>query len=712
MSKEQNETPKVSVIVPVYNMERYLAKCLNALTRQTLEDIEIVAVNDGSTDSSLDILQRFAAKDSRIRIIDKPNSGYGASMNRGINEACGEYIGIVEPDDYPDLAMFEKLYKAAKKHNCDLVKCNYYRTYDSYEEPEWNLHGFGYGIPFDPVEKPSVICTVPSIWAALYRRSMLEGEGIRFRETPGASFQDTAFTLKAWFAAKRCVLLRRPLLHYRMNNPGSSSKTTDKVFTVCDELANAEEFMRARPVRAGAFAPWFHAGKWGKYRWNYERIAPELHDEFAQRMLEEFSAARDAGELLFPLFGLNSQSQLNCLLEQGVDTFVSRYPDEFPYDWADDEHAVDAPIGLTVKEGPSPAVTIMVAAYNSENYVAECLESLKSQTYDDFEVIVVDDASTDDTVRVVRDCIGNDQRFKVVECAENAGPGATRNRALELARGEYVMYVDSDDMLVSDAIEKLIGRARYQRLDELHFSAQSFYEGFSVAATLNEDFSGRFSFDGVATGRQLFTFFSDRGQYYTQGALRMARRELLEREGIRFPEGIIHEDVLYGFRILAASERSSFLNEPLYLRRQRKGSIMGASRRNADNVRGHIAAIRGVRAWLDEHFDRNGAPAVGHDEQFIEAIAREMGQWAFLIAHDWLDELTESERELLLSEMTPSERIDFKLSILGPGEAAERAADEWRDSQTYRLGDAVATGPRFAKLGVKAFLSRRKVSKM
>ena len=123
-----NEMPKVSIIVPVYNMERYLGKCLDALTKQTLSDIEIVAVNDGSTDSSPNILRTYAEKDPRIRIIDKPNSGYGASMNRGIDEARGEYVGIVEPDDYPDLVMFDKLYKAAKKHNCDLIKCNYYRT--------------------------------------------------------------------------------------------------------------------------------------------------------------------------------------------------------------------------------------------------------------------------------------------------------------------------------------------------------------------------------------------------------------------------------------------------------------------------------------------------------------------------------------------------------------------------------------------------------
>ena len=705
MTIAHRKAPAISIIVPVYNMERYLGTCLDALCKQTFEDIEIICVNDGSTDLSGSILARYAARDGRIVVINKPNSGYGASMNCGLDEARGTYVGIVEPDDYPDRVMFQKLYEAASEHDCDLVKCNYYRMYADHEEPEWNLHGYGYGRPFDPADKPQIICTVPSIWAALYRRSMLERAQIRFRETPGASFQDTGFTLKAWFAAKRCVLVRRPLLHYRMDNPGSSSKTTDKAYVVCDELAEAESFMRSMPVRAGAFSPWFHVGKWGKYRWNYERIAPELHEEFAQRMRGEFESARESGELLLELFGDNSRCQVRYLLDSGVESFVARYPESYPYDWEPDVHATSVPFELEVPDGPSPAVTVMIAAHNSEDYIVDCLDSLKAQTFGDFEAIIVDDASEDGTCRVARACIGGDDRFSLVECKVNGGPGAARNKALDRARGEYVMYVDSDDMLVSTALAKLVARARIQNLDELLFSAHSFYDGASIATVLNEDFSDRVSYDGVGDGKVLFTFCSDRGQHYSQGALRMVRRELLESEGIRFPEGIIHEDVLYSFRILVASKRSSLLNEPLYLRRQRMGSIMGSSRRTAANVEGHLVAIRGVRRWVREHFNEL-------DEGFLEAIARELGHWSHLVAHDWLDELTEDEREEILSSMSSSERKSFKFGILGAGEASERAADEWRESQTYRLGDAVATVPRLAKLNVQAVLGRRKLDEL
>ncbi|MBQ9004588.1 MAG: glycosyltransferase family 2 protein [Eggerthellaceae bacterium] len=325
--------PAVSILVPVYNAEKYVRQCLRALCEQTLEDIEIIAINDGSTDSSLEVLNGFAARDERIRVIDKTNSGYGASMNLGLDEARGEFIGIVEPDDYPDLVMFQKLYKMAEKHGCDLVKCNYYEHYEDHEDIQRTFAGFPYRTPFDPVDRPDIICTVPSIWAALYRKSMLDAIGIRFRETPGASYQDTAFTLKAWIAARRVALVRRPLLHYRMDNPNSSVKSPEKVDAVLDELAEAEAFMHARPERAAAFSGWFQVGKYGKYRWNYERIDPSLRLGFAERMYDEFIAVRNAGELDMRLFGRNSGPQLEYLLVHGPTAFASRYSDRLPGDW-------------------------------------------------------------------------------------------------------------------------------------------------------------------------------------------------------------------------------------------------------------------------------------------------------------------------------------------------------------------------------------------
>ena len=169
-SVEEMPAPKVTVLVPTYNTEKYLALNLDALVGQTLRDIEIIAINDGSTDGSLDIMRQYAARDARIRIIDKPNSGYGASLNLGIDEARGEYIAVSEPDDYIERTMLAKMYKAGKKREADLVKCNYFEHFDTHENKHKNLAGYPYGRVFDAADQPQIIRTVPSIWTGLYRR--------------------------------------------------------------------------------------------------------------------------------------------------------------------------------------------------------------------------------------------------------------------------------------------------------------------------------------------------------------------------------------------------------------------------------------------------------------------------------------------------------------------------------------------------------------
>lgn len=329
MSVSIEATPAVSVLVPIYNAEAYLEQCLEGLCGQTLKEIEIIGINDGSTDRSLAILQKYAARDARIKIIDKSNSGYGASMNRGLDIARGVYVGIVESDDFPSPDMFERLYRTGAKDNGDLVKSNYFEHYNDADRKVKNLKGYSCGRVFDPIEKPQIICTIPSIWTGLYKREMLESNKIRFRETPGAAFQDTAFVLKAWFVTRRCVLVRKAFLHYRIDNPSSSVKTTDRAFIVCDELAESERFLRALPDRAEAFLPWFHVDKVGKYRWNYERIVDSEKTAFAQRMHDELLEAQKQGELHCDLFASSIWNAISCLLDEGAETFVKKYPERF-----------------------------------------------------------------------------------------------------------------------------------------------------------------------------------------------------------------------------------------------------------------------------------------------------------------------------------------------------------------------------------------------
>lgn len=296
-SRSPKGKPAVSVLTPVYNVEKYLPQCLDSLKAQTLKNIEFICINDGSTDGSLEILESYRRDDPRFKIIDKPNSGYGASMNCGLDMASGEYIGIVESDDFASPDMFEKLYKYASRHDLDLVKSNYFE-YDGKQDTKLEPFApFPYRRVFDPRDMLDVVKVLPIIWAALYRRDVLVKNDIRFNETPGASFQDTSFVFRSWVAARRAALLPDAYLHYRINREESSVKSSSKVFEVCGEYAVSEAFLAEDQARLSDFGKLLNVMKLDTYRWNYNRIAEEYHEPFAKRWAEEFRAADSAGLL-------------------------------------------------------------------------------------------------------------------------------------------------------------------------------------------------------------------------------------------------------------------------------------------------------------------------------------------------------------------------------------------------------------------------------
>ena len=200
--------PKVSILVPVYNVKNYLNNCLDSLIYQTMQDIEIICINDGSTDGSFEILKEYAQKDSRIKLINKENSGYGASMNIGLDTATGEYIGIVEPDDFANTKMFESLYNLAVKNDAEIVKSDYlfYTTKNNQSRKAGKITFFEANKVTDARKSKKLLKMAPSIWSAIYKRDFLVKNNIRFLETAGASYQDTSFSFKALTLAQRIIL--------------------------------------------------------------------------------------------------------------------------------------------------------------------------------------------------------------------------------------------------------------------------------------------------------------------------------------------------------------------------------------------------------------------------------------------------------------------------------------------------------------------------
>lgn len=280
---------KVSVLVPVYNVEQYLPQCMDSLVSQTLPEIEILCINDGSTDHSLKILQTYAERDKRVRILDKKNTGYGDSMNLGIRSAKGEYIGIVESDDFASVDMFQSLYAYAKTYHADLVKSAYFIYSDRLgNQIIPSLDGLQDGEMDVRTERKNLLYVTPTIWSGLYRRHFLLEKEIFFAETPGASYQDTSFNLKAILFAEKIAVLKKPFLHYRIDNAGSSVRNKEKVFCICDEYGKVWKLLKKRAELHDAYASALAEVQYMGYSWNLDRVDDSLKYIFLQRFSHDF----------------------------------------------------------------------------------------------------------------------------------------------------------------------------------------------------------------------------------------------------------------------------------------------------------------------------------------------------------------------------------------------------------------------------------------
>lgn len=296
--------PTVSLLVPIYNVERYLRVCLESAAAQTLTDIEIICIDDGSTDGSRAIIDEFCAHDARFRLISKANSGYGDSMNRGLAAACGEFIGILESDDIMAPDALEKLVDAARGAHAEVAKGNFAFYWSAPNERREIFEMFRSGQcgrVVCPLREPYVFYQKPSIWSAIYRRDFLTDCNIRFLPTPGAAYQDASFAFKVWASAERVTYIHDAVLSYRQDNEASSVNSSGKVFCVCDEYAEIErwiggEFAATHPFEeVDRLRRIEQAAKYDSYMWNYVRLAPQFRVDFLERMAEEFSRALDCG---------------------------------------------------------------------------------------------------------------------------------------------------------------------------------------------------------------------------------------------------------------------------------------------------------------------------------------------------------------------------------------------------------------------------------
>lgn len=359
----------VSVVVPVYNVKRYLRECLDSIVNQTLKDIEIICVDDGSTDGSEVILDEYAKKDNRVKVIHKKNTGYGNSMNIGFDAATGEYVGIVESDDYAESDMFEKLYNIAHANNLDVIKSSFYFYYTEptvRNESYYVTSKVMEGVTFCPstyfeakAEMVEFYNIKPSIWSAIYKNDFIKKNKIRFLETLGASYQDAGFSFKVMALAERVQLTRMRFVHYRQDSVGSSINSKGKVFCVCDEYDEMKRFLDEHPIHKARLEFVLYRIMCDSFMWNYNRVSRKYKFLFAERASVELKEALDNGKLDRDYFDDFRWKWVNELAEDPVDFHTNFSLGESGSHWKSEyervTHSLTYKIGNCITIGPRVA---------------------------------------------------------------------------------------------------------------------------------------------------------------------------------------------------------------------------------------------------------------------------------------------------------------------------------------------------------------------
>ena len=292
----------LSIIVPCYNTERYLGEALASLERLDIEYLEVLLVNDGSTDGSLDLMRDVEGRDGRFRVIDKANEGYGATVNRGIDEAHGSYVGILEPDDFFYEGAVELLLDTALTTGADVVKGDftfYWSKDGGLDVPAGIVSADMVGRPIDTRVDTRIFRAKASIWSAIYRRDFLDEHHIRCQATPGASFQDTSFSFKVYASAAQVRFVDTPVVHYRQDNESSSVNSKDKANAVVHEFDVIDAWLEesTSPDHRSALLREAQIGRFNAYLWNLDRLSDKTALSFLQDAAAWYVRAEGDGML-------------------------------------------------------------------------------------------------------------------------------------------------------------------------------------------------------------------------------------------------------------------------------------------------------------------------------------------------------------------------------------------------------------------------------
>lgn len=441
--------PIVSVIMPVYNGETYLRQCLDSVVNQTLKEIEIICVDDGSSDRSVEILKEYAAKDERVMVLQQANAGAGAARNNGLSKASGKYLSFLDSDDFFETDMLEKAVEKIAADRADFVvfRCDHYlNDTNTFKKAAYTLKKQTLP-PYTPFNFRQITDNVFKAfvgwaWDKVYDREFVMKHNLKFQEQRTSN--DMLFVFSALVLAKRITYLDTVLAHQRRNNGESLSNTREKSwFCFYNALKALRDVLKEKGLYEELKKDFVNYAVHFSL-WNLNTITGECYEKLYTKLHEEwFEELEVTGHDEDYFYNKTEYKQLADILRYDFKEYNTK-------------------------------LSVVIPVYNAEKYIRQCLDSILTKQKIALEVICVDDCSTDGTPDILKEYEDKYENVKVIRNETNLYAGTCRNKGLMAAKGQYVHFLDSDDYVVDNVYEKLYTLAKENDLDWVKTTSEGF----------------------------------------------------------------------------------------------------------------------------------------------------------------------------------------------------------------------------------------------
>ena len=602
--------PAISVIIPMFNVAKYVGECLECFLNQTFQDFEVIVIDDCSTDNSRAVVENYLEKfGGRLRIYgNEKNSGAGVARNIGLLLSRGEYIYFMDADDLILLDTLEKMYTAAKKFDAEIVNL---RGFYMMREDAQELY---------PVQVKSVLADgeeflidddlawrvenlaagnfLDTVSLRLFRRDFLLENKIFFPSNV-ARCEDVVWKYAGLFLAKRIVHLPLVNYFYRMApNSLTRQKRTpaeyinSRMTTIIDGIKWIDDFMsrvdffKQNPHRRYAIFDEFMSDMFKrllvqtqKQKWSSVVVYEAVKEEFGEKLGRHDVLVAKLCSLV------DAQLKELAALEASPENYRG---------------------GNFVAN--IPAVSVIIPMFNAEKYIGECLDSLLSKTFRDFEVVVIDDCSTDNSRAVVESYL---EKFggclKIFRTEKNSGVAVARNKGLIFSRGEYVFFMDADDMLMQNGLEEMHAAAKSFKVDIVDCS-RAYKMSDNGKEKIPVDYAipqidGVNSFVEESVSSRVQALLEDKFCLHVWN--KMLRRDFLIDNGLFFPEGIEYgENQIWTHGVLFRAKTILHLPRGYYFYRQSKSSITRAKREPLQKINVILNAVIEGLKWLDDVMEK------------------------------------------------------------------------------------------------------------